>query len=134
MLNFIKELGLPIPSKLELILIAIIIVSITGNWCLYKKLKDKNEIIKGKEVQISVQAETIESLQKSAKDASRRIDLLNQAFNDTEKEYQDEVNKLLASVSNCKTSTPSSEIEAQAQSAFKKVLDDLADSTKKVRE
>ena len=51
-------------------------ISIFLNIHQYKHLKDKNDIIKGKDVQINVQSETINSLQESMKEASKKIELL----------------------------------------------------------
>ena len=63
MFTILEKLGLPIPSKLTIILCVALLLSILLNLSQCKKINDKDEIIKGKEVEISVQNSTIKTLQ-----------------------------------------------------------------------
>lgn len=133
MFKFLEKIGLPIPTKLEIILFACLVVSILLNVAQYKKIQDKNEIIKSKDVELSVQNTTIKTLQSETQKAIDKINLMNDRLAQTESDYQQELNKLIEDMGKCKSNIPESELEDKAQKAFQSVLDGLANSTVKKR-
>lgn len=133
MFKFLEKVGLPIPTKLEIILFACLVASILLNVAQYKKIQDKNEIIKSKDVELSVQNTTIKTLQSETQKAIDKINLMNDRLAQTESDYQQELNKLIEDMGKCKSNIPESELEDKAQKAFQSVLDGLANSTVKKR-
>lgn len=133
MFKFLEKLGLPVPSKLEIILFVLLLCSVIGLRYQWTQLQDKDEIIKGKEVEISVQATTIETLRTETLKAVDKINAMNDRLAKTESEYQQELNKLISEIGSCKSNTPESELEEKAQKSFQSVLDGLANSTVKKR-
>lgn len=133
MFKFLENLGLPVPSKLEIILFVLLLLSVIGLRYQWNQLQDKDEIIKGKEVEISVQATTIETLRTETLKSVDKINAMNDMLSKTESEYQQELNKLISEIGSCKSNAPVSELEEKAQKSFQGVLDGLANSTVKKR-
>lgn len=130
-MNIFSQLNLPIPSKTTIILSSALIVSIFINTLLYKRLKDKSEIINSKNVEISVQNKTISTLQTKTSESIKKIESMNDTLNNLETDYQTEINKLLKQIGTCTSNEPSSELESKAQKDFQEIIDNLAKSTKK---
>lgn len=130
MFTILEKLGLPIPSKLTIILCVALLLSILLNLSQCKKINDKEEIIKGKEVAISVQNATISKLQKETNKSIQKIEEMNKRLSLSESEYQKEVNKLLMSIEDCSPSAPLSEIEKREQETLSIILNKLAKSTR----
>ena len=130
MITNLNEIDLPIPSKLTFLLSSFLLVSILLNVAQCKKINDKEEIIKGKEVAISVQNATISKLQEETNKSIQKIEEMNKSLSLSESEYQKEVNKLLMSIEGCSSSTPLSEIEKREQETLSIILNKLAKSTR----
>lgn len=133
MLTVLSKLGLPVPSKLTVGLICVIVCLLSLNILQYNKLKDKDEIIKGKDVELSVQTTTINTLRTETQKSIEKINAMNDRLAATESEYQSELNKLISEMGKCKSDQPASELEDKAQKSFQSVLDGLANSTVKKR-
>ena len=148
MITNLNEIDLPIPSKLTLLLSSFLLVSpfdeilpqetIDRNKLVTRTdafnfvhwPKNEEEIIKGKEVAISVQNATISKLQEETNKSIQKIEEMNKSLSLSESEYQKEVNKLLMSIEGCSSSTPLSEIEKREQETLSIILNKLAKSTR----
>lgn len=133
MFTILEKCGLPIPSKLTIILCVALLLSILLNLSQCKKINDKDEIIKGKEVEISVQNSTIKTLQTETQKSIDKINAMNDRLAKAESDYQIELDKLISEMGKCKSDEPASEIEESAQKSFQSVIDGLANSTVKKR-
>lgn len=133
MFDIFAKLGLPIPSKKDIIFVIIIVVLALICWKQHCVISDKNEIIDGKNTEISVQKKTISELDKSYKESSEKINQMNAKLNVVENTYQAKLNEILLTAGKCKSDLNPSEIEKKARVDFQKIIDDLAHSTKKER-
>ena len=133
MFDIFAKLGLPIPSKKDIIFVTIIVVLALICWKQHCVISDKNEIIDGKNTEISVQKKTISELDKSYKESSEKINQMNAKLNVVENTYQAKLNEILLTAGKCKSDLNPSEIEEKARVDFQKIIDDLAHSTKKER-
>ena len=133
MFDIFAKLGLPIPSKKDIIFVTIIVVLALICWKQHCVISDKNEIIDGKNTEISVQKKTISELDKSYKESSEKINQMNSKLNVVENTYQAKLNEILVTAGKCKSDLNPSKIEKKARVDFQKIIDDLAHSTKKER-
>lgn len=96
-------------------------------------INDKNDIIDGKNTEITVQKETIKELNKSYQESSNKIKQMNSKLNSVENSYQSKLNAILLTAGKCKSDENPSELEQQARKDFQEIINNLAYSTKKER-
>lgn len=133
MLKFLERFILPIPSKKDIIFVSIIVALSLLCWRQHKVINDKNDIIDGKNTEITVQKETIKELNRSYQESSNKIKQMNSKLNSVENSYQSKLNAILLTAGKCKSDENPSELEQQARKDFQEIINNLAYSTKKER-
>lgn len=125
-----------VPSKKDLIIFGIFLLLFVCIFVEYRIIKSKDdtitsqsELIKAKELELSIQKSTIETLDKSYKESIEKIKVSNDKMNEIEKEYQSKLDNMILNLGNCRTDIPSDQLTEKTRIEFQNLLNDLSKST-----
>ena len=128
--------SLLLPSKKTLTIAGVILALLTCIFIEYKIIQSKNEkislqteTIKAKELELSIQKQTIDSLDKSYKESIEKMKSANDKMTAIEKEYQQKLDSMILNLGNCKTDTPSDQLTLKEKTLFQGLLNKLSEST-----
>ncbi len=125
-----------VPTKKDLIIFGIFLLLFICIFVEYRIIKSKDdtitsqfELIKAKELELSIQKSTIETLDKSYKESIEKIKVSNDKMNKIEKEYQSKLDNMILNLGNCRTDIPSDQLTEKTRIEFQNLLNDLSKST-----
>ena len=125
-----------VPTKKDLIIFGIFLLLFVCIFVEYRIIKSKDdtitsqsELIKAKELELSIQKATIETLDKNYKESIEKIKDSNDKMNKIEKEYQSKLDDMILNLGNCKTDIPSDQLTEKNRIEFQNLLNDLSKST-----
>lgn len=125
-----------VPTKKDIIILGVFLLLFVCIFVEYRIIKSKNdtitsqsELIKARELELSIQKTTIETLDKSYKESIEKIKTSNNKMNEIEKEYQSKLDNMILNLGNCKTDIPSDKLTEKTRIEFQNLLNDLSKST-----